>query len=139
MHGEAGKGDRFRPVDKKKFDRNFERIFGPRDKGRAMTKRPRVKPTKMWALRLPSGPICLAVKKKLAPDYQQVIALDYRDYLALKRAAHALAMSYQNRDGCGYCESDGSCGPPCPAGVVFSLVNSNRPSKAAKGKVRRGK
>lgn len=24
----AGKGDRFRPVDKKKYDRNYERIFG---------------------------------------------------------------------------------------------------------------
>lgn len=24
----AGKGDRFRPVDKKKYNRNYERIFG---------------------------------------------------------------------------------------------------------------
>ena len=26
----AGKGDRPRPVDKKKFDENFDAIFGPR-------------------------------------------------------------------------------------------------------------
>lgn len=25
---QAGKGDRYRPVDKKKYDRNYERIFG---------------------------------------------------------------------------------------------------------------
>jgi 5-methylcytosine-specific restriction endonuclease McrA len=27
MIGEAGKGDRYRPVDKKQFDENYERIF----------------------------------------------------------------------------------------------------------------
>lgn len=28
MNGEAGKGDTYRPVDKKRFDLNYERIFG---------------------------------------------------------------------------------------------------------------
>jgi hypothetical protein len=28
MNGQSGKGDRLRPVDKKKYDENFERIFG---------------------------------------------------------------------------------------------------------------
>ena len=27
-NGEAGKGDRYRPLDKKRFDRNWDRIFG---------------------------------------------------------------------------------------------------------------
>lgn len=27
--GQAGKGDKYRPVDKEKFDRNFDRIFKP--------------------------------------------------------------------------------------------------------------
>jgi len=28
MNGEAGKGDRYRSVDKKKYDENWERIYG---------------------------------------------------------------------------------------------------------------
>jgi len=30
MNGEAGKGDTYRPVDKKKFDANWDKIFSPR-------------------------------------------------------------------------------------------------------------
>ena len=32
--GEAGKGCAQRPVDKKKFDENFEKIFGKKDKNK---------------------------------------------------------------------------------------------------------
>ena len=28
----GGKGDKYRPVDKKKYDANYERIFGKKDK-----------------------------------------------------------------------------------------------------------
>ena len=28
MNGQAGKGDSYRPVDQKKWDENYERIFG---------------------------------------------------------------------------------------------------------------
>lgn len=27
-HGQAGKGDRFRPVDRKKWNQGYERVFG---------------------------------------------------------------------------------------------------------------
>lgn len=38
MNGEAGKGDTYRPVNKKVFDQNYERIFGKR-KRRSTSKR----------------------------------------------------------------------------------------------------
>lgn len=31
MSGEAGKGDDYRPVDKKKYDATLDRVFGERD------------------------------------------------------------------------------------------------------------
>ena len=31
MNGEAGKGDAYRPVDLKKYNENYDRIFGKRD------------------------------------------------------------------------------------------------------------
>jgi hypothetical protein len=32
MNGQAGKGDAYRPVDPKKWDENYERIFGKKKK-----------------------------------------------------------------------------------------------------------
>ena len=32
-NGEAGKGDGYRPVNKKRYDKNYERIFGKKDGG----------------------------------------------------------------------------------------------------------
>lgn len=32
MNGEAGKGDTYRQVDQKKWDENYERIFGKKKK-----------------------------------------------------------------------------------------------------------
>ena len=31
MNGQAGKGDTYRPVDQKKWDENYERIFGKKN------------------------------------------------------------------------------------------------------------
>ncbi len=31
--GDAGKGDTYRPVDKKKYDENYDRIFGVKKNG----------------------------------------------------------------------------------------------------------
>ena len=31
-HSEAGKGSKHRPVDQKKFDENFDKIFGKKEK-----------------------------------------------------------------------------------------------------------
>lgn len=32
VDGQAGKGDSYRPVDRKKWDKNYERIFGKKRK-----------------------------------------------------------------------------------------------------------
>ena len=37
MAHEAGKGDMYRPVDQKKFDENFEKIFGQRIKNQKLS------------------------------------------------------------------------------------------------------
>ena len=37
MAHEAGKGDLYRSVDKKKFDENFEKIFGQRVKNQKLS------------------------------------------------------------------------------------------------------
>jgi len=39
MNGEAGKGDRYRPVDQKKWARNYEFIFNKQRKTRARKKK----------------------------------------------------------------------------------------------------
>jgi hypothetical protein len=31
MNGQAGKGDTYRPIDRQKWDENYERIFGKKD------------------------------------------------------------------------------------------------------------
>ena len=36
-HHEAGKGDLYRSVDKKKFDKNFDKIFGDRIKNQKLS------------------------------------------------------------------------------------------------------
>jgi len=38
MAHEAGKGDTYRSVDQKKFDENFEKIFGQRIKNQKLSK-----------------------------------------------------------------------------------------------------
>ena len=38
MNGQAGKGDRYRPVDGEKWRRNYERIFGKRKRMPEQTK-----------------------------------------------------------------------------------------------------
>jgi hypothetical protein len=39
MNGQAGKGDSYRPVDYKKWDENYERIFGKKKKVKKKAKK----------------------------------------------------------------------------------------------------
>lgn len=41
MNGQAGKGDRYRPVDKKKWDENYDRIFGRKNAKTNQNRKPR--------------------------------------------------------------------------------------------------
>ena len=34
VHGQAGKGDSYRPVDQKKWDENWDKIFGKKKSGK---------------------------------------------------------------------------------------------------------